>query len=438
MRLRRMLIGVGGDYLGKWLPVCVAMALPDVECRFVGQLWSNGHFVRLAGMAYRHWPWWAGAQDATASSAPDRNLTDFQARGLNWRQLPSSVLKAYAVTRGMIQREIEAFQPDALLYLTAETVMGHLMHQAAREKGLTAIGLQTLHVRDSVMVHTEGAHWWRALQAAVAGPEAHKAAVAVGDDADSTKTPEPSAAHEAKAVSMRLRRLNRIERAVRAMGGMVCLDTVQTLRRGGRMEGGFPPLGTKDVGEDPPEGLVLVALHRPVLSPEDPDWLALLSFALQVIPPDWPLVIRPHPQEPAADVPESMRQALSARGALISRPDRGARLPALLNKARLMLTLNSSLGVQALQAGVPVFTLAPAWYAQGGAAQLVQQGDQGRLGQALREGVLVPPDRAHVQAMLAKAAQLQVPMPAPAARPVLAKALAQRVRHLIEESAAHA
>ena len=355
---RRLLLAVGGDHLGQWLPVGIARAFPDTECRFIGQLWSDGHWVRAAGYHYSAWPLrWA----AVPLPASIQNHTDFHIRNLTNTALPPQVRRAYAMLHSMAAREMDQFRPDAVISLTADMALSHLFDQLARDRGITAIGLQTSYLRQALLVHTDGANWWKALR------DAELPATGVASPA------QPSLPMPMSPPVLRRRPvwMQRTERLLRTTLGAPSFDTLNNLRvtltqRGRAQIGGFPDLNTPNIGEQPPPGLALVALHRPVLQVGDPDWIELLRFALTVTPPDWPLVVRPHPAEPERPLPDDLVRALSQRGAQVSRPGYGASLDNLLKNARLVITLNSATGFEALCAGVPTVTLAPAFYARTG------------------------------------------------------------------------
>ena len=427
---RRLLFAVGGDHLGQWLPVAIARALPDTECSFVGQLWSDGHLVRAAGFRYRYWPWSRSMQEAEVpSSLP--NHVDFHIRKLAVSALPEQVRHAYGMLKTLAAQEFDRFQPDAVISLNADLALSQLLDDLARARGIPAVGLQTTFLRQALLIHTDGAQWWQALR------DAELPVTAVNKPIHTPisilKSQRVGFAHQRSRVWSA-----RAERLLRAALGAPSFDSVRgmfaTLSRSHSQRlGGFPNLTTNDIGEHAPTGTVLVALHRPVLQAGDPDWIDLLRFALAVTPADWPLVVRPHPAEPRLPLPDDLNQALIKRGVRVSRPGHGASLAHLLQTARLTITLNSATGMQALLAGVPTVTLAPAFYARPGMALAADFTKPHVLQALLAHGDLPKPD---VPAVLAFARWIEVSrsatLPPISDAGAVASELAQRICLLLD------
>lgn len=425
---RRLLLAVGGDLLGQWLPVCIALALPETQCRFIGQLWTSGNFVRGAGLPYRCWPWTLPAAPGP-STLP--NLTDFHLRGLRPDALPEPVRRAYGALQALAEREFDDFQPDAVLSLTAESALGHILDTLARPRGILSVGLQTTFLRQALLVHPYGADWWRALR------DAELPATGCGTAAPLPNHPPPAVRPPSRLDGLRRRRMvwaARAERLLRSAVGAPSFDELGSLlallgRSTQLRPGGFADLGTADIGAEPPVGMVLVALHRPALPPGEPDWIDLLRFALAATPLDMPLVIRPHPDEPQRPLPDDLALALRQRGARVSRPGQGAGLAVLLRHTRALLTLSSSAGMQALQAGVPTLVIGPAFYARPGLAWQADRQQPAQLRAWLSLGRLPAPDPAAVHAFAGWIEHaLSAPLPALSTEVVPAEALARKIR----------
>jgi hypothetical protein len=93
----KLLVSAGSDFLGQWLPACLAAAMPKGAVRVVGKLWVDGVEARRTGVAYQCPP------------------------------ILRSGVTADLALRAVIQKEIETFAPNAVVYLTAESVMGRAM-----------------------------------------------------------------------------------------------------------------------------------------------------------------------------------------------------------------------------------------------------------------------------------------------------------------------
>jgi len=394
----KILFTVGGDFLGKWLPVCIAKALPHAECRFVGLLWANGYFVRQEGLPYKCWPW---RLPAGLPIRPMPNLTDLHIRGISQDAAPMSVQRSFSTLWNMLESEIDDFKPDAVVYLTAESAIGYAMDTLAREREILSIGLQTSFLRNALLVHTHGHSWWKILRD-----------MPIPASINEYAEPGPSPAYTSRPVAADrfMRRglvwMSRAERALRALVGAPSFDTFAGLVftasvKGAGRPGYFPNIGTQDIGNEVPEDFVLVALHRPVLDSDQPTWIDLLRFAVAATPENMLLVVRPHPDEPGSTIPEDLLATLHRRGVRVSRPGKGASLDALLQKTGALLTLTSATGIQALKAGVPTFTIGPAFYARPGMAVQVDVNRPEVLMARLSSGQIEKPDKKTVGAFIA-------------------------------------
>jgi hypothetical protein len=425
----RILFGVGGDFLGQWLPVCIAKALPGVECRFVGRLWSDGYFVRRQGFVYRSMSW-RSPHETQALSFP--NLTDLQIRGIKHSEAPPAVINALGSLKNLIETEIEDFQPDAVVYLTAESAIGYFLDAVSRAKDILPIGLQTSFLPNRLLVHSDGRLWWEKLR---------------DSDIDIAPTThiERLLGNESPGVSSRFDRVARksvvwmcrLERIARLIFGAPSLDSfsrmfslLPSIRS--RQCGDFPDLGTPYVTDQILDRFVLVAIHRPVVDVGQPSWIELLGFALAAVPKEMVIVVRPHPDEPGEPLPNDLLIALRERGARVSRPRVGLSLEQLLERASAVLTLSSSVGMQAIKMGVPAVTLAPAFYARPGMGWAVNFREPQLVHALLARGGLPRPDVAAVKAFVRWIEESRsVTLPPISDGVVVASALAERIRLLI-------
>jgi hypothetical protein len=360
----RILLAVGSDFLGQWLPACIAAALPGTEIRMVGKLWADGLGARRAGMTYRSPPL------------------------ICFRKSPDRVL------RTLIKDEIETFSPSAVVYITAESVMGEAMIEVAEENGVPAIGLQTFFRRDAVLVHSAGLNWWKVLRDM---PLSDADAEGIESESDATGIPlfgqhVPSLPSDYRARVW----VSRIERAVRSAFGTGYQRNTEGLfglwtRRGGcgshLLDSTWPR-----VPEFFSIAPVLVALHRPILPYGEPDWLDLIRFALASTPPEIPLVFRPHPDEASHPLPRDLVVQLRQRGIFVSRKDIGLSLPRLVESSRLVMTLNSAVGFQALMNGIPSVAITSSYYTRDGLALYVSPKNPTLLYDLFQQNALPRPD----------------------------------------------
>jgi hypothetical protein len=151
-----------------------------------------------------------------------------------------------------------------------------------------------------------------------------------------------------------------------------------------------------------PQGCLLVALHQPFAGVNVPPWQALIRYALRCTPPDLPIVIRPHPAEwPPAGANDEFGGVLSGRRVFVSRVGTGPHLHALFERSRAVLTIRSAVGAEALAYGVPVLTLATAFYCRAGCGRLVREADIEELRRALADDSVARPDEGQVAALIA-------------------------------------
>ncbi len=431
-----MLVALGGDQLGKWLPVCIAAALPDWEFRFVGQLWTDGHHARRSGHVPRHWGW---RPSRAPAFAPDRNLSDLQYRGIPWRRTGAAPRRALGELQALLTSTLREFQPNAALYLNAESAMGHLTCLAARQAGIPAVGLQTVFTPRRMLVHTSGDQWGRAVQVELDAAGPRSGGLARPDDPDLDAA--ASAAGQ-QAVALRQERRLRWtawgERLGRTALGLPSLDEVgYGLRQlpGVRPAQAVRQLKGVQVMTAPVQGAAVLLLHRPVLGDSQTDWTDLIQFALQAIPASWPLVLRIHPDEAPLDWPAPLCTALRQRCQVwLSQPGVGPDLVDVLRPARAALTLMSSAGVHALKLGVPTLALAQAYFVGAGLAEPLDLGHPQALAQRLEQGGLPPPDPARVKRFVADIeTHWTAPCPAWSPEVVPATALAEMVLSRLQE-----
>ena len=394
--MRRVVFSIGSDFLGKWLPVCIAKAMPGIECRFIGKLWVDGLYARKAGYVYHHWPWIHSNSDLPASFP---NLSDFHIQGLMPKDLSFKQRQTFSVIRTLIDHEFEDFAPDAVVYLTAESALGFQLDLAARLRGIPSIGLQTSFMRNALLVHAHGQAWVQFLLDQSIPNIASDTVIKCIEPIN--KSSPPKNCEKLKFQSMIW--ASRVERLMRTIIGAPSFDTIEGLIKMVRkpawsQPGFFPDIGTSDISSVVPKGHVLVALHRPVLPGGRPDWLDLIRFALEATPENISLVLRPHPDEPGRPVPTEIVEALRSRGVRVSRPRRGADLEELIDHARLVITLTSAVGMQALRAGVPTVAIGPAFYAREGMAIAADPARPDLIKRMLIEHSLALPDSSHVMA----------------------------------------
>jgi capsular polysaccharide biosynthesis protein len=365
----KILFGVPeGEYIARQF-ACLAAAMPDAECRFLGFSWCTGRVIRKAGLDFAHIPW-QHVESQTPDSIPA--VFEFIDRGYRQDTVPYSARRTFGALSAFIEREMERFEPDIVVYGPAEHAICYLMDQNAKTREIPRLGIQTSFIANHFIVQTQGPGWENDLRSAE-----------IQDISDSTSLETCSSLSSVRARNFANARhiwnlsfwLRSIERTIRVLGGGASFDSIpslwSTIVSKFAPPKWFPTIETLESAEDLQSGCVLVVLHQPSLFWTSPTWVDLITFALEATPEDVPLVIRPHPSEVARRIPRDLEDTLRSRGARISRAFHGPSLATLLQRCRSVLTLTSATGMEALLAGVPVFTLGPAFYARPGLAKKV-------------------------------------------------------------------
>lgn len=406
--------------------------MPDAECRFLGLSWSAGRHLRRRGMDYAYLPWRGSVAVARDVMPP---VAEFLGGGFTRDQLPARLLRAWGAACAFVEREIERFLPQVVVYGPAEHGICWLVDGAASARGMAKVGIQPCHLKGHFIAHPHGSHWQDILRS-----------VTLPGPSEKTDWPAqvPSLAFRSQSAKRRnpLRWSNwerALEYAARAVSGGNSFHTIGTLsswiasRLAPRQW--FPELETLSSTDNCGTGCVLVALHRPSISWGSPTWIDLIRFALEATPPDILLVIRPHPIESGQRVPEDVTRALRSRGARISRAGRGPTVAALFERTAAVLTLTSAVGLEALLAGVPVFTLGPAFYQRKGMARAATMNDAASVRRLLSGGAPIQPDFAEVNRFVSWLSEEFI-IPSPEVDPSAGLALVDRIRAAAVEPAA--
>lgn len=367
----KILFGVPeGEYIARQF-ACIAAAMPEAKCRFVGFSWSTGCILRSQGLEYVHLPFKRKASMLPNAIPP---LIEFVSRGYMGDTVPLSARQTFGTLSDFIECEVAGFAPDIVVYGPIDHALCYLLDQYAVSRGIPRLGIQTSFVANHFIVQTEGVFWEEYLRTAEI-PKRLNAQILENE--------LPSGYRDLRNCSngkWKLRFWIRgFERALRVLTGGATFDTMHSLMASVVCKISppqwFPNIETLELSENHYSGCVLVALHQPSLSWTSPSWIDLIRFALEATPDGVPIVIRPHPSEASRRIPKELDDALRTRGVLISRVSRGPELPLLLKHCRAVITLTSALGMEALLAGVPVFVLGPAFYARPGLAKKVSQLD---------------------------------------------------------------
>jgi hypothetical protein len=372
----RVLFGVPeGDYYAQQF-VAVASAMPDAECRFIGFSWSTGLEIRKAGLHYSHVAWWSRA------SVPPQlvpHVADFTVRGYTQGTVPKSTKRAFAALDDFIESEVEKFTPDVVVYGPIDHSICYLIDKCASRRGIPRLGIQPSFISNHFIIHSQGEHWVEHLRTAELPDYS---------DFEVLKGSPPK-------VNGLLRRVTNskpvwdlhlwirgAECAARVLSGGTSFDTLQSLTSLfiSRIipPKWFPLVETLKSLEDVKKDFVLVALNQPALGSWDsPNWVDLVTFAVKATPEDTLIILRPHPSEVTRVVPTELKDLLHSRNVRVSRAGCGPELEEIIQHCKAVVTLSSSIGMEALYAGALVFTIGSAFYARPGMAKAVTLSDTG-------------------------------------------------------------
>ena len=389
-RKLKILFGVSeGENYARQL-AAIAAAMSDAKCRFIGFSWSTGRDLREKGLDYTHIPWkYGGVQIPYDVPA----VGEFTARGYRQDTTPYSAREALGALTAFIEREIELFSPDIVVYGPIDHAICYLMDENAKTRGIPRIGIQPCFVMDHVIAQSHGGNWEHHLRDAIIPESYNDKSLEVGVPIPGVSLRLISNKKTIWKLSLWIRG---IECALRVLSGGVSFDTWQSLASlfisKVAPKKWFSNFKTLESVEDVNHGCVLVALHQPSLPGNFPTWVDLIAFAVKATPEGVPIVIRPHPVEVARQIPKDLENALRSRAVLISRADHGPSLPGLLKQCRAMITISSAIGMDALLAGVPVFALGPAFYTRPGMARAVTVSDTSMVRELLSKTEQCRPD----------------------------------------------
>jgi hypothetical protein len=387
----RIIFGVpDGDVYSKEF-AAVAASMPDAECLFLAFSWSTGIYLRKLKLNCVCVPWKYRGQQIQEGLPP---VAEFTVRGYSQNTIPCSFQKTFVALKSFVEFGINKFSPDVVVYGPIDQSICFLVDQAAKARSIPTIGIFKCFIPGHYFVHDLGTDWINYFKNAVITDSTAR----TDSKIDTTVSGRIKSSINSTGIWNMLIWIRSFERILRILGAGLTFDTLPSLSRLALSKIApsrwFPKNKTLESLDEIKEGCVLVVLHQPALAPWDgPNWKDLILLALEATPEDLPIVIRPHPRENARPVPEEMEMTLSARGVLISRPDHGPTLTAIIQNSRAVMTLSSATGLEALQEGKPVLTLSPAFYARPGMARAVSRSDAALIRKILVNAEQFMPDR---------------------------------------------
>lgn len=366
----KVLFCPGSDYFQKIL-IDVALSMPDVTSRFLGNTWSDGHNVRGCGFEYAFMPF-------TFSSSQVQNipaLHEFTVRGFTRNRMPALIRKSFYTFSDFVEFQVADFKPDLIICGAMEYAGSYVLSKIAKKENIVCVGMQTSFIANHLIIHSHGDNWidhFRCQDVSDVNEDGYLSSIKLA-----AKNPRRDNSSERFRFLMPWW-LRILERALRIILRRPSFDDsaylLNVIKSKINHREWFPKIDTLRSDKN---DFVLVALNQPSIpsSWDIPTWLELIYFSMKAIPENIPIVIRPHPNEPSLKEPECLNEMLQNRNVSISRPGSGPELASLIDKCRAVITMNSAVGMEALLAGKPVFTLAPAFYARSGMAHAVSLSD---------------------------------------------------------------
>jgi hypothetical protein len=359
-RRLRILFGLpaGDFYADEFL--CLAAA-SRADCRFIGYSWSAGRLVRRAGFPYQCVALWAHGRRWLRPFPP---VAEYHTRGIAPSSVPPRMSAALGALADLVEAEIDRFAPDLVVFGPVEHAVCHLLYEVSQARGIATAGFQPCFLSGCFVLNQSGPEWEATLRSvSLAGAQTQSSAL------PSRPRNLKRAKHDWHSLCLR-----GVESALRLALGNNSFETARTLGSTAlakiirpRWFPWLPRIPAKDL----PREFVLITLHQPCLTWEDHDWRDLIEYCLAAVPSRYALVIRPHPTEAPQDARESWHAAFMERRVFVSDPDQEPGLDLLIDHCKVVFTLTSSTGFQALLRGKMVFTLAQAFYCRPGLARCV-------------------------------------------------------------------
>lgn len=302
-------------------------------------------------------------------------LSDFSYRGYFRHSIPESIKVSFSSAKFFVENEVSSFKPDIVVTGPVDHSFNYLLCESASEKGIPVLSLQTSFMSDHFIIHSQGKNWIEYFNTCPL-PDFTPGSFPV-------QRPAPRSAPVHKITWKLPIFIRGGERLFRLATGGVSFDTWEVFaslaikkffhRRW------FPCLPALKSIRDVADDYILVALNLPgYTQSESLTWIDLIVAALDAAPEEVPIVLRPHPSEQARPLPEHLqRRICSRKNVFVSIASVGPSLKSVLASCRVLLTLNSAVGMEGLLEGKPVFTFAPAFYARKGLATAVNSANLG-------------------------------------------------------------
>jgi len=389
----RVLIGIldGPEYSRQLAEI--AKLMPESAVRYIGFLWASGSYLRKNSFDYVNAGIWSNIKNVSDITPAIR---EYGNPDKSWHNVPKSAKVAFSTLGELVVSEIKSFKPDVIVHQDIDNAVSYLLSEYGREYGIPTIGLQNSFISKHYMVWPYGARSIQYFQNAKIFENVDDDISMLNQNVLSYRIASAERKNGSSEYWMR-----QAERFFRLLIGGISFDTYRgaysLLCKKISKVNWFPKLEIIDprnkIGMH-----VLIVLHQPLLDANEPTWLDLINFALDAVPLNIPIIIRPHPKEKSRRIPDALENSLILRGVRISKPDKDPNIQTLLKSCKAVITLSSSVGMEALLQGVYVFTLGPAYYARAGMAESVTILESGKVRHILEKDAELRPDMKIVKA----------------------------------------
>lgn len=335
----------------------------------IGYLWSHGSPFLSNGLIYKNMPIFNVRRHIIELVFSKRKFRAGSAK---------STTKSDSCFRDFIREELNHFRPDVVIIDNPDSFEGQVTLKLVQQEEIPSLSLHTSFMKSRFIVReSTDRHWDRViplLSESTSAKEITKFAVRNGSPFYFEKF----------SCSSRNIHIERLERLIRQLPLANRKEPIYSIILGLTRKfhkitwfPGFESLG--DISEIE-NRYVMVLLHQPVFGSKGIQRYDLIRIALQCIPQDTPVVIRPHPSEIAtARDNDELKSNLASHKVFISRSEEGPTLGHLILKCKALITLSSASGFEALLQGKPVFTLLPTFYSRAGCAEYIAPEDIQRL-----------------------------------------------------------
>lgn len=327
---------------------------------------SHGRPFMVRGLVYKHMPLFNVRRRHAGELVVSK--TEFNAGTAKYISKPERCFREF------LRAELYHFRPDVVIIDNPDSFEGQVTLKLVQQEEIPSLSLHTSFMKSRFIVReSKDSKWDRII------PLLNERSPAKEIAKFSIRNGSPFYFGK-KSHSLRDIQIERLERLIRQLPLANRKEPINSLFFGLVRKlyktNWFPGLETLTDISEIENKYIIVLLHQPVFGSYGIQRSDLIRIALQCIPQDTVVVIRPHPSEMAtARDNDELKANLATHKVFISRSEEGPTLGHLILKCKALITLSSASGFEALLQGKPVFTLLPTFYSRAGCAEYIAPED---------------------------------------------------------------